>query len=73
MRSMLKWVGTVANRYSRFEPRKKAIDEINEKFKDYLERPIEVRYYDGLPNSDIKSEDYIDEEVKDEEEGVTNV
>lgn len=65
--------GTVANRYSRFEPRKKAIDEINEKFKDYLERPIEVRYYDGLPDSDIKSEDYIDEEVKDEEEGGLNV
>lgn len=41
--------GTVASRYSRFEPRKKAIEEINEKFK--LEKPIEVRYYDKEPST----------------------
>lgn len=43
--------GTVASRFSRFEPRKKAIDLINEKFSDYLENPIEVEYYDGLPTT----------------------
>lgn len=39
--------GTIASRYSRFEPRKKAIDEINEKFGTN----IEVQYYDGIPTS----------------------
>ena len=52
--------GTVASRYSRFEPRKKAVDEINKKFKNILladgthaiDQDIEVKYYDGLPNSE---------------------
>lgn len=52
--------GTVASRYNRFEPRKKAVDEINEKFSKYLEKPIEVYYYDGVPstkdNLDINDE-----------------
>lgn len=39
--------GTIASRYSRFDPRKKAIDEINKKFNTN----IEVKYYDGLPTS----------------------
>lgn len=49
--------GTVASRFSRFEPRKKAIDMINEKFGT----DIKVKYYDGLPSSDK------DEEVEDDE------
>lgn len=53
--------GTIASRYSRFEPRKKAIDEINKKFKQYLERDIEIEYYDGIPtteeNLDSKEDD----------------
>lgn len=40
--------GTVASRYSRFEPRKKAIEEINKKFKTN----IKVKYYDGIPTSE---------------------
>ena len=40
--------GTVASRYSRFEPRKKAIEEINEKF----DTNIKVKYYDGVPTSE---------------------
>lgn len=40
--------GTIASRYSRFEPRQKAIKMINEKFGTN----IEVRYYDGLPTSE---------------------
>ena len=39
--------GTIASRYSRFEPRQKAVDEINEKFGEN----IEVSYYDGIPTS----------------------
>lgn len=55
--------GTVASRYSRFEPRKKAIELINEKFGTN----IEVQYYDGLPKSKEDFEDYINEENFDEE------
>ena len=43
--------GTIASRYSRFEPRAKAIREINKKWG--LE--IDVRYYDGEPST--KEED----------------
>lgn len=39
--------GTIASRFSRFNPRKKAIDEINKKWGT----KIEVEYYDGLPTS----------------------
>lgn len=56
--------GTVASRYNRFEPRKKAVDEINDKFKDYLEKPIEVYYYDGVPST----EDNVNDEINDEPE-----
>lgn len=40
--------GTIASRFSRFEPRKRAIDEINKKFGT----DIEVKYYDGEPTSE---------------------
>lgn len=43
--------GTIASRLSRYEPRKRAIDEINEKFNANLE----IGYYDGLPNSEEKT------------------
>lgn len=43
--------GTIASRYSRFEPRKRAIKLINEKFAHLLEKEIEVSYYDGEPQS----------------------
>ena len=39
--------GTIASRFSRFEPRKKAIDMINKKF----DTDIKVKYYDGIPSS----------------------
>lgn len=44
--------GTVASRYSRFDPRQTAIELINEKFSDVLEKPIEVSYYDGIPSTE---------------------
>lgn len=39
--------GTIASRYSRFEPRKRAVEEINKKFN----LNIEVQYYDGEPST----------------------
>lgn len=65
--------GTVASRFSRFEPRKKAIEEINKKFfglttldgTPVLEAPLEVKYYDGLPSS-------LDEFIENSEEVENN-
>lgn len=53
--------GTVASRYSRFEPRQKAIELINEKFGT----EIEVQYYDGIPTTakELEQFDFEDEEV----------
>lgn len=55
--------GTIASRFSRFEPRKRAIEEINKKFKIN----IEVSYYDGDPTTiediESKEDDYNDESI----------
>ena len=50
--------GTIASRYERFEPRKKAIEEINKKFN----LQIKVEYYDGIPTDKENNEDLEDEE-----------
>ena len=44
--------GTVAMRNVRFEAQKKAVDEINTKFSDWLKKPIEISFYDGEPSSE---------------------
>ena len=62
--------GTIASRYSRFEPRKKAIDLINKKFGEKLENKIEVRYYDGLPTTLQEFEESINIEDEGEIEDV---
>lgn len=49
--------GTIASRFSRFEPRKRAIEEINKKF----EVNIEVQYYDGEPST-IEEMEVIEDE-----------
>ena len=56
--------GTIASRYSRFEPRKKAIEEINKKFGT----DIKVRYYDGIPTTEKEVDNYIEdkEEINDD-------
>lgn len=67
--------GTIASRYSRFEPRQKAIDEINEKFgkltlldgTPVLKEKIEVKYYDGIPASFEDFKDSINEENENQE------
>ena len=48
--------GTIASRYSRFQPRQNAIDQINERFNENLS----VRYYDGIPDMKGESEDVSD-------------
>lgn len=59
--------GTIASRYSRFEPRKRAVDEINEKFEKYLkDGKIEVKYYDGIPSTKEEFEETF-EDIEDEE------
>lgn len=59
--------GTIASRYSRFEPRKRAVDEINEKFAKYLDgKKIEVKYYDGIPSTKEEFEETF-EDIEDEE------
>ena len=56
--------GTIASRYSRFEPRKRAIEEINQKF----DLDLEVRYYDNLPTTIEDFEDSFNEENFEESE-----
>ena len=51
--------GTIASRYSRYEPRLRAIKEINKKF----DTDIKVKYYDGSPTSEKEVEGIINEEV----------
>lgn len=67
--------GTVASRFSRFEPRKKAVDEINQKFGGLIlddgtpvlpNGEIEVEYYDGLPTSQEQDESEFIEEGADD-------
>lgn len=56
--------GTVASRFSRFQPRQNAIDEINRKFENVLlengekalQKKLEVSYYDGLPTTEETEE-----------------
>ena len=45
--------GTIASRWSRFEPRRRAIEEINKKFNMNLS----VNYYDGEPDSKEKGDE----------------
>ena len=55
--------GTIASRFNRFEPRKDAVEKINKMFGAYLEKPLEVRYYDGEPNTEEPEESEVDEDV----------
>lgn len=47
--------GTIASRYSRFESRRKAIEEINKKWNT----EFEVEFYDGLPTTITNVDDYL--------------
>lgn len=52
--------GTIASRFSRFEPRKRAIEEINKKWG----LDLQVQYYDGEPTT-IEEKEGSDEDVSD--------
>lgn len=63
--------GTIASRFNRYESRRKAVKEINEKFGTN----IEVAFYDGLPSTLLNPEEFLsDEETKEtkESEAVEN-
>lgn len=44
--------GNIASRYNRFNPRQKAIDDINNIFAKYLDEDITVEYYDSEPTTE---------------------
>lgn len=52
--------GTISSRYSRFSSRKRAIDEINEKFNEN----IEVEFYDGLPTTIENVDNFLNTDEK---------
>ena len=60
--------GTIASRFSRYQPREKAIKLINEKFGEYLKEEIKVKYYDGDPSMEKESResDFDEVEVKED-------
>lgn len=49
--------GTIASRFSRFEPRKRAIEEINKKWN----LDLQVSYYDGDPTTEKGEQDVSDD------------
>lgn len=61
--------GTIASRFNRFEPRKKALEQIKDKFGV----DIKVSYYDGLPTNMKEVEDYTESEVFENVSNVSNI
>lgn len=66
--------GTIASRYTRFESRRKAVEEINKKFN----QNIEVEFYDGLPSTIEDVDMFLDTEesnniIDNKEEVVSDV
>lgn len=61
--------GTIASRFNRFEPRKKALEQIKNKF----EIDIKVSYYDGLPTNMQEAEEYTESEVIQDVSDVSNI
>ena len=60
--------GTIASRFNRYESRRKAVEEIKEKFNI----DIEVSFYDGLPSTLQKVDEFLEDETN-ETEVVENV
>lgn len=61
--------GTIASRFNRFEPRKKALEQIKNKF----DIDIKVSYYDGLPTNMQEAEEYTESEVFENVSNVSNI
>ena len=60
--------GTIASRYSRFESRRKAVEEINKKWNLQGENKIEVEFYDGLPTTIKNVDEFLNNEEGDEDD-----
>ena len=60
--------GTIASRYSRFNPRQRAIDEINKKWN----LGMEVKYYDGIPTTEKEMFNIIESEVEENDISLSN-
>lgn len=60
--------GTIASRYSRFEPRQHAVEMINKKFNEQ----ISVQYYDGEPSSEEGDQEDVSDDsiISDDSESV---
>lgn len=43
--------GTICSKSVRYESRAYAIEQINEIFADYLDKPLELEFYDGVPST----------------------
>lgn len=54
--------GTIAMRASRFDSQKQAVDEINKKFIEYIEKPIELEFYDGVPTTEKDDIDIVEDD-----------
>lgn len=52
--------GTIAMRGLRYDAQKKAVDEINLKFRYCLEKPIELEFYDGVPSTNYQELEIVD-------------
>lgn len=55
--------GTIASRFSRFEPRKRAVELINEKFGQYLDGELSVEYYDSEPSTNDEESESDENEI----------
>lgn len=60
--------GTIASRYSRYEPRVRALAEINKKWN----LNIQVRYYDGIPTTEKEANEYLEKEVDNDVVSISN-
>ena len=60
--------GTIASRYSRYEPRVRALTEINKKWN----LNIQVRYYDGIPTTEKEANEYLEKEVDNDVVSISN-
>lgn len=58
--------GTIASRYARFEPRRRAVEQINKKWG----LDMKVKYYDGTPTSDKSEEVEYDISMFNETDGI---
>lgn len=61
--------GTIASRFSRFEPRARAIEKINKKWN----LNIKVRYYDGEPTTENEEQEGKNDDVLSNNANVSNI